>query len=108
MLISKGNIIVKQYNLKVVGYVEFWKVNAEQLKRILNKEPFDIGKEDIGSGDICHIHNIWIDGDYRGNGVIRGFKEQLERLHFDYYSGTEYKNNKRVRMWRRHNEWRKN
>ena len=89
-LINKGNIICIEVEGKVLGYVEFWCVSLGQLQRIKENEPFFILEENITYGSFCYIHNIWVDKDYRNNGVLKQLKETLFDMvkHCFYIAGV--------------------
>ena len=88
-LLNKGNIIVFLNEEKVLGYVEFWCVNLHQLQKIKDNQSFYIGEEDTQHGNICYIHNIWVDESCRGNGVLKHLKFDIKDKikHCDYFAG---------------------
>lgn len=65
-LIMQGNIITYVDNGELIGYLEFWRINYTQLGRILCDNPIITDVEDIISGDIAYINNMWIREDARG------------------------------------------
>ena len=95
VLLAKDKIVVEVKNGKVIAYAEYWLINKDQLKKALKQEPFNILTENISDGNICHINSLWIDDNFRGNGVLKKLKSQLEEKDFDYYSGIEQKYNER-------------
>lgn len=69
-------------NGNLLGYAESWRVNTEQIGRILFAERFDIHEEDISSGAICYVANVTIHPDYRSAGLLQIFKSELFRQNF--------------------------
>jgi ribosomal protein S18 acetylase RimI-like enzyme len=101
-MFDKGNIIVNVQDEKVLGYVEFWLINEEQLSHILDDGKFCGDTEDTENGDICYVANMWIDPQYRNNGIIKQFKREIfTKYKGKIYTGEEVKNNNRLRIhWR--------
>jgi len=99
-LLINGNIVYKAVKNELVGYAEFYLVNDKQVNVLNSSSDFFILNEDITNGNICYVSNIWIKEGHRGNGLMRSFKKEIESTKdFDYYSGNELKNNKRLRVW---------
>ena len=73
-LLENNNILFYEHEGQVLGYVEFWRINYEQLGRIICKQPFSAYLEDITNGDICYLADIWIDPDYRDGKILKIFK----------------------------------
>lgn len=59
-LLMQGNILTYVKDDALVGYVEVWRINYEQLGRILCEKPFFVFDENITGGNIAYIHNMWI------------------------------------------------
>jgi hypothetical protein len=64
-LLVQGNIITYVIEGNLIGYVEFWRINTEQLGRIIIGQPILTDVEDIINGPIAYINNMYIDPDYR-------------------------------------------
>jgi hypothetical protein len=45
----------------ILGYWQVWLINEEQANRILAGLPFDATREDISTGKIAFLANLWID-----------------------------------------------
>ena len=75
-LLSKGNIIVIRDGEQVVGYCEFWLVNDYQLDAILGNQ-FNQLNEDLSSGYICYIANLFVLKGYRNSATISMIKKRL-------------------------------
>lgn len=68
-LLVQGNIITYVRNGELLGYLEFWRINFEQLGRVICNREFFVFEEDILNGNIAYIANMWINPEDR-NGVI--------------------------------------
>ena len=60
--------IVDHNNL--VGFIESWRVNFEQLGRIVCWTNFSALKEDVTKGEVAWISDIWVSKYRRGDGEI--------------------------------------
>ena len=69
---------------KLIGYVEFWRINYEQFGRILCCEPINIYDEDIENGPICYLANITVHPDFRRGRTIIDLRGKFFRE--NYYS----------------------
>jgi hypothetical protein len=83
-----GNIICYIENEKVLGYYEAWRVNFEQWGRMVCHELIGFN-EDVISGNICVVNNVWIDKDYRRGKVFKTLMRDFYKRHHncDYYVG---------------------
>lgn len=59
-LLLQGNIITYGKDNVLVGYIEFWRINADQLGRIIIGDPILTDVEDIVSGPIAYINNMFV------------------------------------------------
>lgn len=64
-LLVNGNIMTYVKDGALRGYIEFWRISAEQLGRIIIGDPILTDIEDITNGQIAYIANMWIDPEYR-------------------------------------------
>lgn len=78
-LIAKDRLIVHLEEGNIAGYVEWWRINFEQFGRLICHEPFFIELEDIETGPICYVANIWIDPKWRRSHVLGCLKEGFFR-----------------------------
>lgn len=69
-LLVQGNILTYIKDGELVGYLEFWRINTEQLGRIVCGIPVYTDEEDILSGNISFINNMWINPDNRHSNVF--------------------------------------
>ena len=66
-LIDKGLLWVEVHNGIVVGYMEVWKLQYAQWGRISCGELLYTYDEDLVSGNIAYIANLWISEAHRGS-----------------------------------------
>lgn len=79
-LLMQGNIITVVDDKDLLGYIEVWKINYEQLGRLLCGVKFYVYDEDIGSGNIAYISNMYIVENLRHSDVYkRLYTRFLER-----------------------------
>jgi hypothetical protein len=78
----RKNLIVEwDYEFEITGFIELWRINYEQLGKIMVHGLIDASEEDTTSGNICFLANLAIHPDYRGNREVyrilrnRFFKE---------------------------------
>lgn len=80
-LIMQGNIITVIENNALIGYVEVWKIDYEQLGRLFCELPFDPSDENINDGTVAYIANLWCDPAKRSNQInSRLFQEFIARF----------------------------
>ena len=71
---------------EIKGYVEIWRINDEQLQRLLFDRPFDFYSEDLKSGPIAYIADVWIKSGERSRSIIY----KLYRMAREYGSECDY------------------
>jgi hypothetical protein len=88
-MIDRGNIISIVYENELLGYVESWKINFEQLGRLVCKAPFFTLEENTTDGEICFLANIWINSDYRRGLIFKSMEIEFFKNNSDceYYCG---------------------
>lgn len=99
--IENGSIRVYQEMGVVLGYYQLFKVNKEQAQRLVAKLPFNENIEDIKSGNIAYVHNLWVDKAFRKGRI---FREMLKMWREDTKDctmtmGLEQKYRERVRVY---------
>ena len=85
-LYDDGCIIVYHELGVVLGYIEVWRLSFEQLGRCVCRHPFSAYLEDVKSGNIAYVANMWIDTKFRQGSVIK----ILKHLFFSSYHDCEY------------------
>jgi hypothetical protein len=84
-----GNIIVHLKDEKLVGYLEFFRLDFCKFGKYVCHEPVNPFKEDVRLGNVCVVHNVWIDKNYRGGSVFKDLKRQFyqNNRNCDYFVG---------------------
>lgn len=85
-LINQGNILTYVEDGILIGYVEVWRINYDQLGRILCEVPFYVFDENITNGNIAYIHNMWIKPEHRMNLV----KRKILKEFFNKFASCEF------------------
>ena len=101
-LLEKGNLITYSNFKWIIGYIEYWRINLDQLGRLLSDQPFYPMDEDISTGEICYVANIFIREPNRNSRVIQYLKTTLEFKcrNCKYITGHEMSHSKRFRIFK--------
>lgn len=93
ILLENGAITVAMENTMVLGYIEVWKINFEQLGRIMCGENFSAIHEDIYNGNIAFLANMWIRPEFRLGWVIKYLRLKFFGKYGDcrFYTGKTTK-----------------
>lgn len=88
-LLTNGNIITYVDGLRVLGYVEVWRVTYEQFGRILCRAPFSSYLENVTGGYIAYVANTWISEGYRKTGVAKWLRNEFFKQNYGakYFCG---------------------
>jgi len=70
-LLDNGNIVYYEENGELVGYVEFWKITPEQFGRLVLHMPFSAYLENVTTGNVAYVANVWIRDDKRRSHVTK-------------------------------------
>jgi Ni,Fe-hydrogenase III component G len=92
-LIDQGNILLACDGERVVGYVEVWRLNFEQFGRVVCGVDVVADTEDVISGKLAYVANVWIDEEYReGFGLKKPVSvvKYLRRKYYIFTRGCEY------------------
>ena len=102
VLLSKGRIIWADDAYGVLaGYAEVWRIGYEQLGRIVCKDVFDVGAEDISTGPVCLLENVTIRPDCRQKGTVyRNLREQFYEQNQDASIFCGHARRKSVGLWK--------
>jgi hypothetical protein len=101
--IQRGAIKVAEEMGIVLGYVQVFKITQEQVNRLLQHLPFNESTENITSGDIAFIHNLYIDKNFRGR--TRETFKKLRKMFLEYVKdctsvvGVEQKYRERIKLF---------
>ena len=94
-IIKKNRLILDIQNKlnTLIGYIEYWNINFEQLGRLLCKEKFNIFEENITDGLICYVANVTVHPNYRFSNSINRMKKRLFELnnYSQYFVGERNK-----------------
>lgn len=85
-LISQGNLFYEVIDDKVVAYTEVWLINFEQFGRLICDAPFSAYEEDVTSGNLAYVANVWCDENYRRGDSIKLMKKEF----FDKTQACDY------------------
>lgn len=67
LMLKNNNIVYLTKDDKLTAWMETWYVNEEQMGRIVRYEYFTPEEEDVKSGDIAFIADLFINSTVRGN-----------------------------------------
>lgn len=79
-LLVKKRLFWHEEDGKIVGYCESWRLNYEQLGRLLCGVHFSPIHEDINSGNIAYVANVVIHPNYRKTSVLKILKSKFVEL----------------------------
>lgn len=65
-LLMQGNIITYVKEDKLIGYLEFYRINFDQWGRLVCGEKIAVLEENILDGKIAYINNMFVSEDERG------------------------------------------
>ena len=104
-LINSGNIIVIRDGEKVIGYAEFWRLTFEQFGRVICGEPFSAMQEDVQTGQIAYLANVFVYTEYRKGKAIKMMRERfydINRLCTHFCGEARRKKSAPVKVFKRH------
>jgi len=90
LLDGRGNLIVEHDTLgEVIGFMENWRINYEQLGRIIVHKLIDARVEDTEHGNICFVANLAIHPEHRGLALWKKLHARFLKENFscEYFSG---------------------
>lgn len=85
-LLGKGRIITICHYDTLIGYVESWRINFEQFGRLVCHASFSAFLEDVETGPICYVANVWVKKEHRRGDTIK----LLKNLFFTANYTAEY------------------
>ena len=85
-MIDRGNIISICDEDNLLGYMEFWRLNYEQIGRLMCHAPFWTYEENTTDGNLCYVANIWIKPERRQGQVFKA----IEQIFFNINHSAEY------------------
>lgn len=95
-LLDENRIYYCVKDNKVIGYAETWRLNREQISRIIRKQDVCAYLEDVSSGDVCYIANWWVDKNHRNGDVFIELRDMIRDNNIDclYFMGDRGKDTK--------------
>ena len=100
-MIAHGRIQLYMETCNVVGFIESWRLNYEQLGRVVCWHDFSALEEDVNNGDILYISDIYVAPHKRGNGIVKILMEMLENSNRDALYGVSKRvKSKKVQYYR--------
>lgn len=97
-LLMQGNIITIIKDNELKGYLEIWKINYEQLGRIMCGLPVYALEENITDGNIAFVNNGWIDhGEYIYKNLLFQMKERFSDC--EYVARRRFKYNENFKVY---------
>lgn len=88
-----GNIVTIVEDDELKGYIEVWRLNYEQLGRLMCGETIFAFDENITTGEIAYVNNGWIAETYRNKEICK----HLERMFIDKFKDCKYVARKRYK-----------
>lgn len=82
---SEGNI--------VVGYTETWRLSFDQLGRLVCGKPFSAMQEDVRSGPVAWLANIFILPEHRNGAALKTLRLKFfgKNRDCEYFAGNKVK-----------------
>ena len=76
---------------EIVGYLEIYWLDSQQLGKIVNKKFFDVLAENLIDGDFVYVASSYLEKEYRGQGYIHDLNQDMKDKHKDRdYVGIIY------------------
>jgi len=95
-LINKGNILTYEKEGRLIGFIEFWRINYEQVGRAVLGIPIYVMDEDISTGKVCYVSDLWVRPEERKGNLVLKMKKDLEEINKGclFFIGKRVKDNK--------------
>ncbi len=93
-MVAHGRIHLYMDSSYIAGFIESWRLDYEQLGRVVCWSDFNALEEDVTNGDIAYISDIWIRDYKRGTGVTKILIDMFKNANRDaeYYVSRRHKN----------------
>lgn len=87
----------------LIGVCESWRVDYEQLGRIMCHEPVDIFKENITDGPVAYVNNVIVHPNHRDGLVLKTLQAECFMKNFGakYFGGNRLKKTTPFRIYKR-------
>jgi len=88
-LLRKGRIIYVEEKGELLGYTESWRINFEQLGRLVCHASFSAYLENVTDGNIAYVANTWIKKEHRKGKIYKILRNRFFSLNKDceYFVG---------------------
>lgn len=81
---NRGNLIVERDEMgNIVGFCEFWKIDYEQLGRIIVHGLIDAREENTTNGTLAFVANVAVHPDYQKKGIFEAMKVKFFMYNFN-------------------------
>ena len=93
-IIELGNIVYfTDYSGDLCGYVDYWRLDFDQLGRFLCRAGFSSREEDIVNGPVAFCVSVVIKPEFRKGEVIKYLKTEFVKRNFnaEYFVGERQK-----------------
>lgn len=64
----------QDFEFQIIGLTEFWRINYEQLGRIVVHGSLDAREEDTTSGEIAFVANTMVHPEHKNQGIFESMK----------------------------------
>jgi ribosomal protein S18 acetylase RimI-like enzyme len=99
-MLAHNRIQIELDNVNVVGFIESWRLNYEQLGRVVCWKDFSALTEDVYSGNIAYVSDIWVDESKRKNGIEKLLIDKFRKANEDADYFVAEKNKSKVKYFR--------
>jgi ribosomal protein S18 acetylase RimI-like enzyme len=101
-MLGHGRIQMIMEEMNMVGFIESWRLDMEQLGRVVCWTRFSALEEDVTEGPVAHISDIWVRPDKRGQGVTEKLIDMFKQANHDadYFVSQRVKAKGKVRYIR--------
>jgi len=91
---EKNIVFLKSSNSeKILGYLEIWWLDKEQLGRIINQKEFNAFNEDLSEGKFVFVASAYIEEGHRNRKHLHRLNQMMKDQHKDRpYIGIIYEN----------------
>lgn len=99
-MLDKGRMILCIEAGEILGYAESYRLNFEQLGRLVCGEDILVDKEDIETGSIAYLANTDIEPEHRNGPVVKHLKEEFFKQNEDCLYFCGFAERKKHRPWK--------
>jgi hypothetical protein len=85
-LLDKDRLICLFNGDELIAYAECWRITFEQFGRLVCHVPVGICEEDIETGYLSYVNNVWVKPEYRHTNTLK----KLKYLYFKENGDCDY------------------